>query len=149
MTLRYGMEIRAATAAEAPGLATLLAEAGLPVEAGTLAEQVAAMRQGPSAILLALQWGPPSGVVAMHWYPSLLSPRPIAQVTMLLVSAEERRRGIGRMLLKAAAQAARAAGCGDLELIAAPEVPSLAAFCRATGFTEAGPRFVRSLRKQR
>ena len=37
MSQRYGMEIRAATAAEAPGLATLLAEAGLVVEPRALA----------------------------------------------------------------------------------------------------------------
>ena len=53
------------------------------------------------------------------------------------------------MLLKAASQAARAAGCNDLELAAASDGHALAAFCLATGFAEAGPRFVRSLRKQR
>ena len=48
--------------------------------------------------------------------------------------------------MKAAAQAARSAGCGLLEL-AATEDPSLEAFCQATGFTPAGRRFLRPLRK--
>lgn len=145
MNLRYGMEIRAATATEAPGLATLLAEAGLSVAPRELAERLTALRQGPGAALVALQWGPPSGVVLLHWHPVLTS-GPVAQVSLLLVAAEQRRQGIGRLLLKAAAQAARLAGCERIEIAAA--APELEAFCRATGFASAGPRFTRSLRKQ-
>lgn len=148
MNLRYGMEIRAATPAEAPGLATLLAEAGLILEPRALAERLAALRQGSATALVALQWGPPSGLVLMHWYSTLEAASPVAQITLLLVTAEQRRMGIGRLLLKAAAQAARVAGCDRMELIAAPEAPSLHAFCRATGFAEAGSSFTRSLRKQ-
>jgi GNAT superfamily N-acetyltransferase len=148
MSQRYGMEIRAATAAEAPGLATLLAEAGLVVEPRALAERLTALRQGPGAALVALQWGPPSGIVLLHWYSVLESASPVAQITLLLVAEEQRRMGIGRLLLKAAAQAARVAGCDRMEIAAPPEAAALHGFCRATGFAEAGPRFLRSLRKQ-
>lgn len=145
MNLRYGMEIRAATAAEAPGLATLLAEAGLRVEARDLADRLAALRQGQGTALVALQWGPPSGVVLLHWHPALTS-GPVARISLLLVAADQRRQGIGRLLLKAACQAARLAGCERIEIAA--EAPGLEAFCRSTGFAEAGARFTRSLRKQ-
>lgn len=148
MTLRHGLEIRAASAAEAPGLAILLAEAGLVLDARDIAERLAALRQSPGAALVALQWGPPSGLVLMHWYHTLESASPVAQITMLLVGADQRRLGIGRLLLKGAAQAARVAGCGQMEIAAPADAPSLHEFCRATGFAEAGPRFVRSLRKQ-
>lgn len=148
MSLRYGLEIRVATANEAPGLAILLAEAGHPIDARDLAERITALRPSSATALVALQWGPPSGIVVLHWYPTLHAPRPVAQITTLLVSAEERRRGIGRMLLKAAAQAARTAGCGEMELVTGADAPSLHAFCHATGFAEAGQRFTRSLRKQ-
>jgi len=148
MTLRHGLEIRAASAAEAPGLAILMAEAGLMLEARDIAERLAALRQGQGAALVALQWGPPSGLVLMHWYHTLESASPVAQITMLLVGADQRRLGIGRLLLKGAAQAARLAGCGQMEIATPADAPSLNEFCRATGFAEAGPRFVRSLRKQ-
>ena len=147
MTLRHGIEIRTATAADAPGLAILLAEAGHRIDATELAAQLGDLRQACATALVAMQWGPPSGLVVLHWYPTLLSARPAAQITTLLVGAEDRRRGIGRMLVKAAAQAARAAGCGELTLAAA--APSLTAFCHATGFAETGPIFTRSLRRQR
>jgi aminoglycoside 6'-N-acetyltransferase I len=98
-------------------------------------------------VLLAAEWGPPSGIVVLHWYPTIDADQPTAQITTLLVGPEERRRGIGRLLVKAASQAARVAGCGALELLTAPDQPGLRDFCRATGFTEAGTCFVRPLRK--
>jgi len=145
---RYGLEIRAATAAETPGLAVLLASAGHDIAPRVLAERLEAVRQEQGAALVALEWGPPSGLVVLHWYRTLDASEPVAQITTLLVGLEERRRGIGRLLIKAAAQAARVAGCGALELSATAGQPDLHEFCRATGFTEAGPRFVRALRKK-
>jgi GNAT superfamily N-acetyltransferase len=147
LTSRHGLEIRAATSADASGVAALLAEADHHVDAGELAERLSVLRGAAGTVLIAVRWGPPSGLVVMHWYPTLGAARSTAQITTLLVGAEERRLGIGRLLVKAAAQAARTAGCGNLELLGASAQIDLHAFCRATGFAETGPRFVRSLRK--
>lgn len=147
MTSRYGLEIRAATSGDAPGLSELLGGNGHAIPPRILAERLDTMRQEQGAVLIALEWGPPSGVVVLHWYRTLEAPQPIAQVTMLLVGVDERRRGVGRLLIKAGSQAARVAGCGALELLVPPEEPGLAAFCLATGFIEAGTRFSRALRK--
>ena len=144
MTSRYGLEIRAATPAEAAGLAELL---GGGLDPRLLAERLAALQQAPGAALIAVEWGPPSGLVVLHWYRSLGAAQPIAQVTTLLVRPEDRRRGIGRLLLKAAAQAARSAGCGTLELLVPDAASALGAFCRATGFSQTGACFLRPLRK--
>ena len=148
MATRYGLEIRAATAIEAPGLAQLLAETGHVIEPAALAERLAAIQKGSGAALVALKWGPPSGVVILHWYQPILASRPVAQITTLLVADEDRRKGIGRMLVKAAAQAARTAGCGDMEIVVSTGEPSLHAFCGAAGFETTGSRFVRPLRKR-
>jgi aminoglycoside 6'-N-acetyltransferase I len=148
VTSRYGLEIRAATSADTPGLVTLLAGIGRTADAAQLTERLAALRQASGTALLAVQWGPPSGLLVMHWYQTLEAARPVAQINTLLVGADDRRQGIGRLLIKAAAQAARMAGCGELEMVTASDAKSLQDFCRATGFAEAGPRFVRSLRKQ-
>ena len=140
---RYGLEIRAATASDAPGLAELLQAGGVRA----LAERLDALRHAPGTALLALDWGPPAGLVVLHWYRTLDADQPTAQITLLLVAPDDRRRGIGRLLVKAAAQAARVAGCGALELLAPSAQPELQAFCQATGFATAGSRFVRALRK--
>ncbi|MEA1833358.1 GNAT family N-acetyltransferase [Methylobacterium durans] len=148
MGSRYGLEIRTAVAADAPGLADLMRAAGHPVPAHDLADRLDLLRYGHGTALVALEWGPPSGIVVLHWYPALEQASPVAQVTLLLVGPDERRRGIGRQLLKAASQAARMAGCGTLHLLAAPDRPDLRAFCAATGFVEAAAGFARPLRKR-
>ena len=148
MGTRFGLELRSATPADAPGLSAMLAAAGHPVPAAVLSMRLEAIRQGLGTALLALEWGPPSGVVVLHWYRTLTSSLPVAQISLLLVGADERHRGIGRLLVKAASPAARVAGCATLELTAPGAQQDLHAFCAATGFTAQGRCFVRPLRKK-
>jgi aminoglycoside 6'-N-acetyltransferase I len=143
---RYGLEIRGATSADAQGVSDLLMAAGHAVAVS--ATRLDAMRQGQGAMLIASEWGPPVGLVALHWYCTLEVDQPTAQITTLLVAPAERRRGIGRLLVKAAAQTARMAGCGALELVLATDDKDLLDFSSASGFIEAGRRLVRPLRKK-
>ena len=148
MSARTGLELRAVTPADAPAVAALLTAAGHPVSPASMMGRLEAVRQGPGTALLAVEWGPPSGLVALHWFPALTAGLPVAQISLLLVDAESRHRGIGRLLVKAASQAARVAGCGTLELTAPAGRADLHAFCQATGFTSRGPWFVRPLRRK-
>ena len=145
MNTRYGLEIRTATVTDAQGLCTLLAAAGHIVEPRDMASRLESMRQHAGAVLIAVEWGPPSGIVVLHWYRTPEAAQPIAQITGLFVAPDDRRRGLGRLLVKAAAQAARVANCGALELTGSGD--GLAEFCLSTGFLESGVRFVRPLRK--
>ena len=147
MSGRYGLEIRAANAADAPGLAALIGAEGPGIAVRTLAERIDALRGRDGAALVAVEWGPPGGLVVLHWYRTLVA-EPTAQITTLLVAPDDRRRGLGRLLLKAAAQAARSAGCDGLEMVLPPDRPDLEAFCAATGFVAAGTRLTRPLRKR-
>lgn len=148
MASRYGLEIRAASATDAAGLAALLQASGHSIAANDLAERLDALRLGSGTALVAIEWGPPSGLVVLHWYRSLMAPQPVARITGLLVGPDERRRGIGRLLLKAASQAARTAGCASLEMAASPDEDSMRAFCARTGFEPSGSLFTRPLRKK-
>jgi GNAT superfamily N-acetyltransferase len=145
---RYGLEIRAALNTDGQGLCDLFIAAGHAIAAPISPERMDALRQDRGATLVAAEWGPPIGVVVLHWYRTLEADQPIAQITTLLVAPTERRRGIGRLLVKAAAQTARTAGCGMLELLAAPHDQALLDFCTSSGFTDVGRRFVRPLRKK-
>lgn len=147
MSGRYGLEIRAAVAADAPGLAALIGASGPRLAVRDLAERIEALRATNAAALVAVEWGPPGGLVVLHWYRTLVA-EPTAQITTLLVAPDDRRRGLGRLLLKAAAQAARTAGCDALEMALPPGRPDLEAFCAATGFVTAGTRLTRPLRKK-
>ncbi|MFC0407665.1 GNAT family N-acetyltransferase [Roseomonas elaeocarpi] len=143
---RYGVEIRAANAGDAADIAALLSAASSPPTAREVAERLEAAAAG-GAVLVAENWGPLAGVVALRWVTTLQQARPTAVITALSVGEDDRRRGIGRLLLKAGAQAARSAGCDLLEIAAAS--PDLRGFCESNGFTPAGERFTRALRKRR
>ena len=144
--LRYGVEVRSAQLADAPELARLL---GGGASARDVAERWEAIRADSStALLVATGYGGLSGFVTLDWAPVLQHARPVARITALVVDPEERRRGIGRLLLKAASQAARSAGCESIELTVAPDQDAAQAFCAATGFVARGMVSVRVLRKK-
>ena len=143
---RFGVELRAAQAADAAELARLLAQGGTPVDPAAAGSRLEAFR-GRGAVLVATGYEGLSGVAAVSWSPTLLHDRLVAELSTLVVDADERRNGIGRLLLKAASQAARAAGCDTLECRLGSE-SGVAAFCLATGFANAGTCFVRALRRR-
>lgn len=144
--LRYGVEVRGAVAADAPELARLLAQSGAVMTPGEAADRLDAMRaRADCAVLAATGYAGLNGLVAVQWAPVLHAARPVARLTALVVDVQERRHGIGRLLLKAASQAARSAGCDVLE---AHGDGDLAAFCQAAGFAASGTMFGRSLRKR-
>lgn len=148
MSNRYGLSVRSAQIADAEGLAELLSSAGSGVAKDRLAQRLAAMLDQPGAVLIADEWGPPSGVIAVHWHAVLTADLKVGSISMLLVDLDRRRNGIARLLLKAASQAARSAGCGELILEAPVGSEDLRAFGLATGFEPTGEIFVRALRKR-
>jgi N-acetylglutamate synthase-like GNAT family acetyltransferase len=140
--MRRGVELRGAVPLDAADIARLVRQP----EDG-MAERLDAIARDPhSALLVAADYGPVVGLAALHWHPVLQAARGVAHLSALVVAEEERHRGIGRMLLKAAAQAARQAGCDSLEWRV--EDAATRGFCLATGFAEAGQGFTRALRKR-
>ncbi|ATR19797.1 Acetyltransferase [Roseomonas mucosa] len=146
---RYGVEIRGALLADATELAIFLQGDGPAIPPLQMSERLERLLRDPaSAVLVAADYGPLAGVIALHWHSTLRDNRPVARISALRVAEADRRRGIGRLLLKAGAQAARQAGCDRLE--AAPPSGAAAglAFLRDSGFTEEGPALSRGLRKR-
>ena len=148
MSNRHGLSIRAANSGDVDGLVDLLGTAGETTARDRLASRLNALQDQPGALLIADEWGPPSGLVAVHWHSVLTADLKVGWISALLVDPERRRNGIARLLLKAASQAARSAGCGELVLNAPIEPDALRAFCLATGFVDTGEAFTRSLRKR-
>jgi GNAT superfamily N-acetyltransferase len=124
----------------------LLREIGQVVPPHDVNDRLDRLRALNGAALIAMEWGPPSGIIALHWYQSVFAPRPAALITLLYVAQEARRRGIARLLLKAGSQAARVAGC-DTVMVADTGSGGLSNFCAATGFSQAGCLLARNLRK--
>jgi GNAT superfamily N-acetyltransferase len=144
---RRGLAIRSADSGDVDGLAELLKAAGLAIARDRLASRLGAMQDQPSALFIADDWGPPSGLIAVHWHAVLTADLKVAWISSLLVDPARRRNGIARLLLKSASQAARSAGCGELLLGSATHTGDLRAFGLATGFVDAGAVLTRPLRK--
>jgi aminoglycoside 6'-N-acetyltransferase I len=148
MSSRHGLTIRAANSGDLEGLAELLKIAGRHVPRERLAARLAELGGQPGALLIADEWGPPSGLICVHWHAVLTADLKVGWISDLLVDPDRRRNGVARLLLKAGSQAARVAGCGELILHAAPESSDVRAFCLATGFAQLGEAFTRPLRKR-
>lgn len=148
MSSRHGLSIRAADGGDVEGLVELFKAAGVTIARDRLAARLGAIQDQPGVLLLADEWGPPSGLIVAHWHAVLTADLKVGWISALLVDPARRRNGVARVLLKAASQAARSAGCGELTLGATAEAGDLRAFCLATGFAEAGGVFMRSLRKR-
>jgi GNAT superfamily N-acetyltransferase len=148
MSSRYGLSIRTANSGDVDGLAELLAAAGETVARDRLASRLNAVLDQPGALLIADEWGPPSGLIVVHWHAVLTADLKVGWISALLVDPARRRNGVARLLLKAASQAARSAGCGELVLTSPAGPSDLRAFGLATGFVETGERLTRPLRKR-
>ena len=145
--LRYGVEIRAALPADAADVGLLLGQLGAPMDARTAAARLETLaRTSDSPVLVATGYGPLAGLIALHWGSVLQHARPVARITALVVDEGQRGAGIGRLLVKAGAQAARSAGCDLLELAAGPR--HALGFLRAIGFADDAVQLTRSLRKK-
>ena len=87
-------------------MAELMAAAGQPIPAVVLSRRLEALRHEPGAVLIALEWGPLSGIIAVNWARTLDADTPSAQITTLLVGPGRAAQGCG----PAAAQGRRPSG---------------------------------------
>jgi GNAT superfamily N-acetyltransferase len=148
--MRAGVELRGVVPADAADVALLLGQLGHAMPAHRAAERLEQLARDPAATVLVATDadGAVIGLVAVTRTAMLQLPHPVGRVTALVVDDRARRRGIGRMLIKAAAQAARAAGCDVLEVTTGGPDAEAETFCRALGFGPAGLRLTRALRKR-
>ncbi|HEV2546456.1 MAG TPA: GNAT family N-acetyltransferase [Stellaceae bacterium] len=126
----------------------LLRELGYDVPAEAAAVRLKALAEsGNDAVYLCLPTGNtvPLGLIAVHWAQMLHLAAPSARIAALVVSEKARRQRVGERLIAHAAEAARRAGCGSLELTTALHRDGAHAFYRALGFTEKSRHFQRPL----
>jgi ribosomal protein S18 acetylase RimI-like enzyme len=133
------VEIRAATALDAPaavGLMAQLAEFGHGQVDPGVEERFRRMIESPQyAIFVAeASQGQVVGLLSMSQRWTLWHTGPCALIEELVVDEGARRQGIGRALIQAALDWARAQGCSEVELSTEPDNRQAQAFYRRLGF---------------
>ena len=133
------LTIRAARPGDAEALRTLLAPLGGEASVADLKRGIAAAAARKEAVFVADRGGV-IGCLAWHLVPTL-DHGTIAQITMIAVAREERRRGVGRALYNTALTEFRKRKVGAVEAMSDIEVRNANGFYRSLGLEQASYRF--------
>jgi predicted N-acetyltransferase YhbS len=108
--------IRAATADDAPAIEGLIGQLGYRVTAVEVAERLADMEGEGRLVLVAELEGRVVGCLSTSIMRVLHRPAPVGRISMMVVDATVRGRGIGAELARAAERALVARGCRLIEV---------------------------------
>lgn len=136
------LQIRAANAADAPGIAKLLGQlAGPKQDAAQVAKNMASLRKAKGRLVVA-ERDAILGCCAWTVVPTIQR-GPVGRVTLLLVDKGHRREGIATALVDAAAAALAKRGCREVEAMSDIMVNNAHNFFRSSKFEQKSYRFVR------
>lgn len=139
------LNLRPATAADAPALRALLGElAGPQMASARIADNVEQLRKAKGSGLIVAERGDFIGCCGWTAVPTLQH-GPLGRITLLLVGKGHRRDGVGSALLAAAEQALGKAGCAEIEAMSDIMIANAHNFFRSRGFEHKSYRFVRKL----
>jgi predicted N-acetyltransferase YhbS len=108
--------IRRAALEDCAALAGLIGQLGYEVTAAAVAERLAAMEAEGRAVLVAELGGEVVGCLSTSMMRVLHRPAPVGRISMMVVDAAVRGRGIGAELVRAAERELVAAGCRLVEV---------------------------------
>lgn len=138
--------IRPASDADAGSIAALLGELGYPASPGAIPARLAALRAEPSTAALVADGGDAViGVITVRASASIHDDEPVGWITTLVVAADARAGGVGRLLVAAAEDWARERGCRRLSVTTALHRSGAHAFYERLGYQHSGRRYSRAL----
>ncbi len=141
------LTIRPAAPADAPSLATLLAQLGYQSTPASIPARLDALRSdGGIALVAVTDDGRVVGAASAAKHATLHADHPTGYITALVTDTTVRRQGVGRQLVAALEQWARDAGCHRLSVTSAERRADAHEFYPSCGFPYSGRRFTKVLR---
>lgn len=138
------VQLRPAAVQDADALVPLLAELGYPVAADLVRDNVRRLAHTEvDRVWVAERGGTVLGVVSVHLTPLFHAAGCLGRVTSLVVRADARGHGIGRMLMRQAEAFCWAAGCERVELTSGDHRAEAHRFYEALGYRVRSRRFVK------
>jgi ribosomal protein S18 acetylase RimI-like enzyme len=142
MTIR----LRAARETDAEQVAALMTELGYPSTAASVKERLDhALHSEISCCLVAQDADEVIGLVSAELVPYFPTGTAICRVTSVVVASQHRRRGVGDLLIAAAAEFAREHECSGIEVTSAERRVDAHRFYERLGFSRTAFRFFRAL----
>ena len=108
--------VRSAIAADCRALESLIGQLGYQASETEIAERLAEMKREGRLVLVAELDGAVVGCLSTSVMRVLHRPAPVGRISMMVVAAEVRGRGIGAQLVRAAETALVAGGCQLVEV---------------------------------
>jgi GNAT superfamily N-acetyltransferase len=139
--------IRGAGRDDAADLAALLDRLGYPTDPDTVIERLGQLEAtGLDQVLVAEAAGQVVGVASVHITPALLHRAgPVARITAMVVDEMRSRQGVGRRLVAAVEELARAVGCASVEVSSNTRRADAHAFYAALGYSRSHEMFRKPL----
>jgi len=139
------VEIRDARPEDAEGLVQLIGLLAHQVDAAGVRKRLEQLHSDDLPQLVAVEDGEVIGLCGMHRMTAVHRQRPVGRITILVVSEAARGKGVGRLLVDAAEERLRAAGCGLFELTSNDWLVEAHRFYQQAGFSATGKRFAKEL----
>jgi len=137
--------IREARQSDAEALADLLTELGFPASAADVAERLPRMHAAGEVPLVAEADGL-LGCIGWHVMHVVHRPLPVGRITMLIVGAARRGRGVGKALVQAAEARLEQLGCGIIEVTSNAALADAHLFYERLGYRRTSYRFAKEVR---
>ena len=137
--------IRAASAGDCEALARLIGQLGYAVTTGEAAERLGHIEGDGRVVIVAELAGEVVGCLSTSAMRVLHRPAPVGRISMMVVDAALRGRGIGAVLVRAAEQALAAQGCYMVEVTSHVRRAEAHRFYERLGYERTSVRLAREL----
>ena len=138
------VQLRTPTVEDAPALVPLLAELGYSVLAATVCTNILNLATGAADRVWVAEGAPGIvGLVSVHLTPLFHAKGHLGRITSLVVRADARGNGVGRMLMQQAQDFCWGAGCERIELTSGDTQDQAHRFYEQLGFHLNSRRFVK------
>ena len=138
-------KIRDAKPSDSPRLVELIHELGHEIDEKSVRKNLGKLKKTGEKPLVATLDKKVVGLCGIGCRVVIHRPAPLGRITALVVAKEAQDHGIGRMLVEAAEQTLRKAGCQILEVTSNDRRTAAHAFYRHLGFERTSMRFMKTL----
>jgi len=140
------LQIRRAVSADADAIASLLDQLGYPAETAQIPGRLDRLMSNERVAILVAQRGDMVvGLATVHVFAVLNRRKDVALLTLLVVDQSARGMGVGRSLVNAVEEFARASHCERLSVTTQENRPDAHAFYVRVGLKQTGRRFGKAL----